>query len=468
MIDGDKLSDLLPKQRWFGSKEREIASVDVLDQAVLDGGPPPLVIGLVRVNFIDEGRDLYSLMLVVDDGSHRDAIADVDRLGGIGHLMAHGETFETASGSFHFGGPGLDPLSPPSGDSVRAISAEQSNSSLVLDDDVIVKLFRRVQIGANPDLELNRLLTNEGFENVPPHVGEIVYEGEIDGEPASIDLGIAQQFIRDGREGWTTVVQEIHRLYDSAGDPSHIDEAVSEQAGDILEQLEELGDTTASLHVLLAREEGEPEIAPDAIDPRELKEWADRARWSLERLVSSGVAELEPHREAIEQRIDVLLDIDDAGLKTRVHGDYHLGQVMRNPRGWLIIDFEGEPLRSMEERRAKQSPLRDVAGMLRSFSYAATAALFDRAEPGSKEWERLQPWADAWERRARELFLMAYHRTAIEGGFLPERETFGALLDVFEIDKALYELGYERGHRPAWTRIPLRGIVRVLEHGGGR
>lgn len=113
--------------------------------------------------------------------------------------------------------------------------------------------------------------------------------------------------------------------------------------------------------------------------------------------------------------------------------------------------------------------MRDVAGMLRSFSYAATAAMFERAEPGSAEWARLQPWADAWERAARKVFLAAYHRTAIEGSFLPsERETFGVLLDAFEIDKALYEVGYERGHRPGWVRIPVRGIIKVIEQDTGR
>ncbi|MGH2819376.1 MAG: hypothetical protein ACRDJ5_01845, partial [Actinomycetota bacterium] len=453
----------------FGGKERDLDSVDVLDEIVLDDGPPALVMGLVRVNFVDEGRDLYALSLLVDrDGGIRDALQDADRLRILGRLMSQGETLETYSGSFHFGGPGLDPLSPP-GESARAVSAEQSNSSIILDEDVIVKLFRRVQVGVNPDLELNRLLTNEGFENVPPHVGEVIYEGSIDDESVSVDLGIAQQFVDDAREGWTTTLQQLHDLYDSADDGSDIEPAVSERASGLLEELEDLGDVTASLHVLLSREEFEPDVAPDPIGSHDLKEWAERARWSLDRLVRAGVTELEPHREGIERKIDGLTSIDDAGMKTRVHGDFHLGQVMRNPRGWLIIDFEGEPLRSMEERRAKQSPLRDVAGMLRSFSYAATAALFDRAEPGSDEWQRLQPWADAWEARAREVFITAYHRTAVEGSFLPtDRETFNQLLDAFEIDKALYELGYERGHRPRWARIPLRGIVEVLEQGAAR
>jgi maltose alpha-D-glucosyltransferase/alpha-amylase len=135
----------------------------------------------------------------------------------------------------------------------------------------------------------------------------------------------------------------------------------------------------------------------------------------------------------------------------------------------MILDVEGEPMRSLEERRTKQSPLRDVAGMLRSFSYAATAALFEGGEPDSEEWKRLQPWADSWEALARERFLSSYLRKSHEGKFLAaERETLGVLLDFFEIDKALYELDYELAHRPEWVRIPTTGIARVLERGDKR
>jgi len=136
-------------------------------------------------------------------------------------------------------------------------------------------------------------------------------------------------------------------------------------------------------------------------------------------------------------------------------------------RGWLILDFEGEPARSLEERRAKHSPLKDAAGMVRSFAYAATAALYERTSPGESEWNRLEPWARAWEEAARERFLSAYLRTSHEGEFLPsDRGAVSALLDFFEIDKALYEIGYELSHRPEWVHVPLHGISRALERDG--
>lgn len=423
------------------------------------------MLALVRLAFSDGGDALYSLPLLVGrDGSLRDAFEDLERLRIIGHLMAHGETLDGTSGSFHFGGPGLDPLAPPGSGSIRAVSAEQSNSSMVLDDNIIVKLFRRVQVGINPDLEINRLLTNEGFENIPAQVGEILYEGSLDDVDISIDLGIAQQLIKGAREGWVEALQELHHLYDSADESPDLEMAVSERAEHLLNEIEDLGDVTASLHVLLSREDMEQEFAPEPIDGADLKEWAESARAALEGLLQGDGSELEAHKAAIEERIDRLQTIDDAGSKTRVHGDYHLGQVMLGSRGWFIIDFEGEPMRSMAERRAKQSPLRDVAGMLRSFSYAATVAMFERTEVDSEEWKRLQPWADAWETLARQRFFTAYHRSALEGGFMPgDREDLKTMLEVFEIDKALYELGYEQAHRPGWDRIPRRGITRLLQ-----
>ncbi|HYP22643.1 MAG TPA: alpha-amylase, partial [Actinomycetota bacterium] len=217
----------------------------------------------------------------------------------------------------------------------------------------------------------------------------------------------------------------------------------------------------------LSREESAPDLAPEPVDQLDLREWADGAKSYLARLVG-GVPELEAMSDRIVAQIDKVKTLTAPGSKTRIHGDYHLGQVLRGLK-WMILDFEGEPVRSLEERRTKHSPLKDVAGMLRSFSYAATSALFARAEPDSDEWKRLQPWADTWEALARERFLASYLRKSHEGRFLAqERETLGVLLDFFEIDKALYELEYELGHRPEWVRIPATGIARVIERGEKR
>ncbi len=468
-IESKHLIDFLPGKRWFQS-DRSILDVEVYDEALIEEGPPDLELALVRVYFEDGAEALYQIPLLVEqDGTVRDALDEIDRLRVLGHLLAHGETVHGDHGTFRFGGPGLDPLAPPGSKEIRDIGAEQSNTSIVFDENVILKLIRRIESGVNPELELNRFLTNAGFEFIPAQVGEIFYERP-DGheeQMLNFDLGIAQQFVNDAAEGWARTLHAIRSLYDSADDSEDVAAAVEERAAEIIEHLGDLGDVTASLHVLMARgDEADQEIGADAVDQADLKEWADRA---LEWLRILGRRDIQGFRELIppaEARIDTLRDLTDAGLKIRIHGDYHLGQTMLGPRGWLLLDFEGEPVRPLDQRRERKSPLRDVAGMLRSFSYAAYVILIERAEPDSEEWVRLEPWARAWEDAVRERFLHAYLRTSHEGAFLPpDKDELAIMLDVFEIDKALYEVAYEMAHRPEWTRIPLRGVANVIERG---
>ncbi len=466
-INTEQIAERLSDQRWFGSKGRAIKSVEVVDFGVVDDEVPALALVIVKVSF-DGGEALYQLpLLVEEDGSSRDAFEDVGRLQVFGEHLAHGMSVKGGNGVFRFTGPGLDPLAPPGAISVRTMGAEQTNTSLVLDEQLIVKLFRRVDSGRNPDLELTRALTDVGFDHIPPHLGELVYEGTIDGDEVEIDLCVAQQFLSDSIEGWSETLKRLHQLYDAIEDEDVAEDMrflTEERAGDLLNLIQDLGEVTALLHIALSREELDPDIAPESIEKSDLDEWARSARSSLQALLDDGVTELQDLAPQIEQRIDQLLELAEPGLKTRAHADYHLGQVLLTGRGWMILDFEGEPARTLDERRAKTSPLRDVAGMLRSFNYAATAALFERAETDSEDWKRLEPWADVWETLARERFIAGYRTRAHEGRFLPAaQEDIDVLLDVFEIDKALYEVGYERGHRPDWTRIPLRGIARALE-----
>ena len=466
-INTQQLAEKIAEARWFGSKGRAISSVELIDAGVVDEGPPALVLSIVRVHY-DGGDSLYQLpLLVEEDGSARDAFEDIDRMKVFGGCLAHGASVKGEHGTFRFTGPGLDPLSPPGAVSARDMGAEQTNSSLVLDEHMIVKIFRRVDLGHNPDLELTRVLTEGGFHHTPPHVGELVYEGTLDGAEVQIDLCVAQQFLGDSIEGWSETLKRLHQLYDAIEDqdlPEDMRFLIEERAGDLLSLIQDLGEVTASLHVALSREELDPEIAPEPIEKHDLEAWAQSAKASLQALLDDGVTELQDLAPLVIERIGSLTSVTEPGLKTRAHADYHLGQVLLTGRGWMILDFEGEPARTLDERRAKTSPLRDVAGMLRSFNYAATAALFERAEVDSEEWKRLEPWADAWETLARERFIHGYLTRSHEGRFVPrDRDELMVMLDVFEIDKALYEVGYERGHRPDWVRIPLRGIARAVE-----
>jgi maltose alpha-D-glucosyltransferase/alpha-amylase len=470
-ISTEGLLDWLPHQRWFGHKAQQPAGVETIDVVVLDDGPPALALALVKLSFRDGPPAMYHLPVFLDENATpRDALEDPARLALLHELMAHGHTIKGDHGAIEFGGPGLDPMAPPP-HHVRPLGAEQSNSSVVFDDTTIVKLFRRVEPGPNPDLELSRLLTNEGFENVPPQVGELTYRGELDGEEITIDLGIAQHFVRDATDGWDYMLARLGTLFDAIDDADVAEDRrflVEQRDPALLDAIDELGEATGALHVALSRKEADPDLALEPVDPLDLEAWAEGALAYLDRLTGGGVPELDAMAPAIARQISKIGSVESAGYKTRIHGDYHLGQVIRGLK-WMILDFEGEPVRSLEERRAKHSPLKDVAGMLRSFSYAATAALLDRAAPDSDEWERLRPWADTWEALARERFLASYLRKSHEGHFLgAERESLGVMLDFFEIEKALYELEYELGHRPEWVRIPAGGIARVIERGAKR
>ncbi|MFN2526978.1 MAG: hypothetical protein ABR505_12070 [Actinomycetota bacterium] len=460
-FDLDAIARQLPERRWFGGKGRTIGRVEVLDDCVVDDGPPALLLALVEVHYAAGEPELYQLPLLRDEDGTRDATEDPQRLGLFGELMAHGVSIKGSKGIFTFGGPGLDPLDPP-GKSVRVVEAEQTNTSLVLDESFILKLFRRVDIGPNPDLELTRALTTEGFEHVPSQVGEITYEAETDDGMIEVDLGIAQSFARDAVEGWEEILRRLGDLFAQA----HPEDAREDYALLIEERwdlttIEELGDATAALHVALAREEMEPALAPEPIEPSDLAAWCDSALAALQREERESPEKLRPLVPAIAEQIERLRSITDPGWKMRIHSDYHLGQVLTTPRGWLIIDFEGEPARSLEERRSKHSPLRDVAGMLRSFNYAAVAARL-KAE-GEQDTGSVEAWSMAWEQLARERFLQAYLRKSHEGRFLPhDRDELMSMLAVFELDKALYELGYERRHRPEWKHIPLQGIRHLV------
>lgn len=476
MIDTEQLVRSLPEQRWYSGRGRRLSSIEMIDQAVIEDGNAPLVTAVVRAEFEDGGEDRYNLLLVLhEDGSIGDAFDEVERLRALGLAMAQHMTLKGRRGVFHFSGAGLDPAATLGYKSIRAVESEQSNSSVILDDEVIVKAFRRPGSGPNPDLQLNRWLTSEGFENVPPQVGEMAYlpeePGSDEGTDATIDLAIAQQWI-DGADGWQEVLGHLKRVYDEV-DPADAAEdmpsLVEERSGRMLDQLEELGDVTAALHIALARQENDVDFAPQSVRKGDIQGWTERIEASLHDLLFRGVDELAELRPDVEVLLGRLRDITDAGSMTRIHGDYHLGQVMLAARGWMIIDFEGEPLRPIEARRLKQSPLRDVAGMLRSFNYAVYSGLFERAEPDSDEWRALQPWADQWERMARDRFIKAYFRKSHEGRFLAhDRDALNTMLHVFELDKALYEVGYELNHRPGWVRIPLRGITQLLAGGGAR
>jgi maltose alpha-D-glucosyltransferase/alpha-amylase len=339
-------------------------------------------------------------------------------------------------------------------------------------DRLILKLYRRHEVGVNPECELDQFLTERAhFTHVPPYAGSLEYEH--DGQSAT--LGILQGVVPSEGDGWTGAMDELQRYYEAcapkpfpAGSPDP-----REHVGIYLDAAATLGRRTAELHLALASAGDDPDLAPEPLGPEDLTRLAndfhdraarafDRLKDNLPRLPDEAVEDaglvLRRRREMLARLRD--LDRGIGGRRIRVHGDYHLGQVLRAKGDYVILDFEGEPMRPLSERRIKHSPLRDVAGMLRSFSYAAYAALLGYTARRPEEVDRLEPWARLWEGSTSAAFRRAYREAMAGSDLLPATEAgVTALLESYVIDKALYELLYELDNRPTWVRIPLWGLL---------
>jgi maltokinase len=451
-LDEERLGEWLLGRRWFGSKAEDVSQTHVLDVVTLDDGPPAVAIAAVEARFPTGIHAIYQLLLgmrAAGDGwtadrlddvgglTVYDAFADPEAAAVVPRLFAEGATIqgEHATVEFRWG----DEFDRPRPEAeVRPMGAEQSNSSVVLDDTLVLKLFRRLEAGENPELEMLRFLTNRGFPNIAELAGWISYSGEL----MDATLGVVQRFVSGGRDGWELALDEI------GTDP---DAFVARMA--------ELGAVIGRMHTALASDGSDPAFAPEEPSQESTSLITATIDEQIERLfvdLPSGREALEPiaHRgEEVRDRLSLLSHVGSGGRLIRHHGDLHLGQTLLAPDRWIILDFEGEPARPLLERRRKRSPLRDVAGMLRSFAYAASAAEIQRGSVAP----------EGWEERTREAFLTGYFGNVDSSLMPPGEANARTLLTIFELEKAVYELRYELNNRPDWVRIPVAGIARLLE-----
>ncbi|HSP39737.1 MAG TPA: aminoglycoside phosphotransferase [Frankiaceae bacterium] len=435
----------LPAQRWFAGKGRELTAVEVEQAVALSDS---LVHLLIRVRYAD-GDDCYQVPMT----SYPEPEPGLDqrRSGDAGSIgSAHGrhwyDALHDASGTAtllellrtNASTGGLSATSTQQLEQLAGmpVGVEQSNTSIVYGDAYILKVFRRISPGTNPDLEVTRALAEAGSPHVAAPLGWI--EGELDGEPTT--FAVLQEFLRSGSEGWRLALASVRDLY-AEGD-LHADEV----GGDFAGESERLGAATAAVHLALAqtlpaRTAGADELA------------AESARM-IERLEEAlaTVEQLRPFERGLRAAFDRLGNRDDGLHVQRIHGDYHLGQVLRIDSGWVLLDFEGEPARPLAERRAPASPLRDVAGMLRSYDYAARYLLLDRHDAATLAYR-----AEEWAERNRTAFCDGY--TAALGADPRDEDV---VLRAFELDKAVYEVMYEARHRPSWLTIPLSAIERLV------
>jgi trehalose synthase-fused probable maltokinase len=421
-VDMSSLTAWLSQQRWFGGKGAAIADVRDLDRAQI---APALVLAAVEVEYGSRPAERYALALKPWTGANGVIEGlDDDAARALLGILRGRLRVATAAGALQgerFDKPGspLDQLSRVP--VVRGLGAEQSNTSLVFDDRVILKLIRKLEAGANPELEIGAFLARKDFPGVPPLLGAISVTGAV-----NATVAVAHAYVRVESDGWSYVLDRLRE-----GAPP-------------VEDVRALGDRIGALHATLASETADRDFAPEPIRREDLRGWTQSLLAELDRTVEvarTAVPQIQARRAALAERIERLQQIEPSGVRIRQHGDLHLGQVLRSGGEWLVFDFEGEPARPLSERRAKHSPLKDVAGMLRSFAYAAATA---------KRPDAVTPLREAflagWRSRARDL-LPRDERSAV------------VLLESLELEKLLYELRYEIGHRPDWVAIPTRDLL---------
>jgi maltokinase len=431
MTDERALIDFVTSQRWFGSKTREVSHAQVVDCAALQEG---LELQLVEIRFDTGTHETYQLVTRGDD---LDALDDAKQVRELVHLMRTNAKVACGDGVVQFAAVDWFAGSGFELRNTRVMDAEQSNTSIVFDDELILKVFRRLEAGVNPELELLRFLTSRNFGNIARLAGWYEYAGR----QMDATLGILQQFVANGEDGWERALATM-------------DDGTER----FLDSLRDLGRVTGRMHAVLGSDANDPAFSPEETSAESLGLLTATVDEEIESIfidLPEGDPELDPIRgrgEEVRERLRLLTNLGGAGRVIRHHGDFHLGQTLWADGDWVILDFEGEPARSLPERRRKRSPLRDVAGMLRSFAYAASATTLMRGtEP-----------PPAWEARARAEFLEGYKET-VDQNLVPTGASMDKLLTVFELEKAVYELRYELNHRPDWVKIPVAGIVRMLE-----
>ncbi len=524
-----KIEDALPAylggRRWFGGKARRVKSARIQEVIPLSNARQAVYLLLVNVGYTERNDETYTIPVTYASGKRaeelllenpraalvrialrdrgeegilydalydercRDALLEAilsrrRRKGSTGELVG-----KAMSGWNRGGDGGGRPES-------ALLKGEQSNSSVAYGDRFILKLFRRLDPGVNPDLEIGRFLTTRGFLHTPPVAGYLEYHRTRE-DPMTV--AVLQNFVPNEGDAWEYTLDHLEHYFEHAlaelnrasrpevPEGSWVDLAgqeppgfVFETIGPYVESARLLGERTAEMHRVLAGETDDPAFSPEPFTKlyqrslyqsmRSLVGWVfpllSSRRKELPETAQGLAGPILAEERQLRSRFRSFADRKIRASRIRCHGDYHLGQVLFTGKDFVVLDFEGEPARPLSERRIKRCPVRDVAGMLRSFHYAAYGSLFALEERGLtlEEGDGPEFWARFWNGWVSTIFLSAYLRAAAPGGFLPEsQEELRALLEFYLLEKAIYELGYELNNRPDWVRIPLQGIHDLLQ-----
>jgi maltose alpha-D-glucosyltransferase/alpha-amylase len=470
--DASSLAEFVRGRRWFRSKTRNITNAEIEDIVTIPGQSARFLV--IRLDYSEGDCDNYVITDKGDSsGQPVEALDDDSFRNVLLQSFQKRATYAGQSGELVFARTSAFPDNGATQEIESSVSrAEQSNTSIIFADRFILKLFRKIEPGINPDVEIGAFLTEHGFTHTPAVLGTLEYRSH---KGDAYSAGILQQFVRNQGDAWKYTLDMATASLDAfAASGQELSDAQNTEAAEAyLPSARLLGQRTAEMHIALASGKTTPDFDPEPFNSdtgkklhEEMLAQADIAFESLRRkqaTLTGDAAEAAQQLLRLEHRVTerftALRDQQIHASRIRFHGDYHLGQVLWTGSDFMIIDFEGEPARPLHERRTKTLAMRDVAGMLRSFQYAAYSALFER-DASKPSFER---WADAWTDSASRAFVDAYIRTANGSVFLPSDENERrVLLDAFILHKALYEVAYEMNNRPDWVRIPLRGILSLI------
>ena len=496
------LPSALLSARWYGGKARTIAGVHINEAIPLPTDINSMVLIFIDVSYKDGGHDVYTMVLTASFGepavqmqkAHpdavlaeltiagrsgdrrgllHDALADHACAGALLCAVRRGNALQGENGKLvaSFTPAFSTALVEAASRESFVMQGEQSNTSVRFNRHAMLKLYRRLVPGLNPDLEIGRALTAAGYTHSPAVLGSLEYAGRGQ-EPATV--AIVHRFIENQGDAWRFTLSELDGiLADSSGPAMCAGSAYADTAA-------LLGRRTAELHLALTQDTVDPAFVPEPCGPDYWQSLRDRMICSVDdalALLDRRLHDLdEPNRRlatlVLESKALLLSRLEAPGkrnpqaVRIRCHGDFHLGQILYTGRDFIIIDFEGEPARPLPARRAKHVPLLDVAGMIRSFHYAASTAL-DRAGRRPDADERrseLEQRMGQWYRSAVDSFLTGYAESAGKAPFLPEKsEDRDMLLDAYLIEKACYELSYELNNRPSWVGIPMNGLLQLIQ-----
>ncbi|PYJ31327.1 MAG: maltose alpha-D-glucosyltransferase [Verrucomicrobia bacterium] len=495
--------------RWFGSKARTFRDLKVIEQLPISEDGDSAQLWFIEISYLDAPTETYAIPVKIGSGDVARSVSQsapqaiIARFGGGSGAVLFDAVWDATFRSQLFEAiMRRQPMKARAGDFVgvvasrseadgsaisgnsQVVSGEQSNSSMLFDNKFFLKLYRKIEDGVNPDVEINRFLTERtDFANVPAFVGAIEYR-RAKAEPTVVCL--LQRAAANEGDVWTRSVDAVGRYYErvlgrkadlqneSAAPGALLDELIG---GVYPEKVKLVGQRTGELHLALASSPNDPAFGPEAFNAMAQRSVYQTMRTSLRRtftLLEKKLPDLsrafrDEAKEVLAAEQEILarekrlLDRRTNAAKIRIHGDYHLGQLLYTGKDVVILDFEGEPARALSERKLKRSALRDVAGMMRSFQYAAYSALWQPAMR-KEDVPFLERWADLWYRQISSVFLQSYLNRTTGAIFIPKSSAdFQIMLEAYLLDKAVYEIGYELNHRPTWVVIPIRGIKHILK-----